>query len=369
MKRIGPIATITALNLVLTSATLAVSSSAALASADVGVGVGDRVSDVLASPTNALRATRATNWNGGAFVTPGGQRLTIYVHPRYNYAREEVQSNANWLASYLYFGPELSRATFLLIPPEYIAQYCGASTYGCYEPSSASLYVPWNSFPDGTHWMTVIAHEYGHHVASSRTNPPWLAGTWGPKRWASYVNVCARVAGGTAFPGGRGGLYWSNPGEVFAETYARAVNRVGGWLNNWWPVWSWSYDPTFAADPGSIDFARQDAVSPYGSGWSDQWTGRLVRKAIRVRHNGRWRLERRGPVLPVVTDVATQLDGDFHAVLDVSPGATLVAVDPASGGPIATGAALSLTVCGQRTIRLRIVAPRPGPFAVTITRP
>ena len=195
MKRIGPIATITALNLVLTSATLAVSSSAALASADVGVGVGDRVSDVLASPTNALRATRATNWNGGAFVTPGGQRLTIYVHPRYNYAREEVQSNANWLASYLYFGPELSRATFLLIPPEYIAQYCGASTYGCYEPSSASLYVPWNSFPDGTHWMTVIAHEYGHHVASSRTNPPWLAGTWGPKRWASYVNVCARGRG------------------------------------------------------------------------------------------------------------------------------------------------------------------------------
>jgi hypothetical protein len=40
----------------------------------------------------------------------------------------------------------------------------------------------------------------------------------------------------------------ADPGEIFAEKYAKAVNRNGNWLNNWLPVWSLHYEPTFAPD-------------------------------------------------------------------------------------------------------------------------
>ena len=36
---------------------------------------------------------------------------------------------------------------------------------------------------------SVLTHEYGHHIADSRQNPPWPSVNWGTKRWASYENV------------------------------------------------------------------------------------------------------------------------------------------------------------------------------------
>lgn len=328
------------------------------------------VGDVLSTPRRALRAIRATAWNGGTYSTPNGQRVTLYLHGLYRFESSELQNQANWLATYLYYASELPRATFFIVPPGLVAFYCEAEAYGCYEPSSGSLILPGENLADGTHWMSVLAHEYGHHVAWSRSNPPWIAGLWGPKRWASYVQVCARVANGSAIPGGQGGLYWSDPGEVFAETYARAVNRNGNWQANWWPVWSWHYDPTFAPSGGAIAAAQQDAQSPYAPSLADQWTGKLSRQKVRVKRNGRWRLEARGRVLPKSADYVTELDGVFHAALEYSPGANLLVLDAESGRLLAPpGPVSSFTICGQRNVRLRVVSSRPGAFSVTITRP
>jgi hypothetical protein len=59
-----------------------------------------------------------------------------------------------------------------------------------------------------------LAHEYGHHIARHRLNTPWPAIDWGPKRWASYENVCQNVKSGSMFPGNETEpQYKLNPGE------------------------------------------------------------------------------------------------------------------------------------------------------------
>lgn len=333
---------------------------------------GSAENDVLDSAAGrmAARLVRATSWNGGTYTTSNGQRITIYVHDRYVFDPARVQASAEWLSSFLYYADELPRATFYRAPPEIVASFCGPGAYGCYDPNSASLFVPGNRLPDGTHWMTVTAHEYGHHVAWSRANPPWQAGLFGPKRWASYARVCPRVGAGEALPDGRGGLYWSDPGEIFAETYAKVVNRDGNWVDNWWPAWGWNYDPTFQPDYNTIAAAQHDATTPYAGPSVETWSGRLTRKKVRVKRKGKWRLVARGPVLPKTFDLYTEVDGDFHGVLDISPGATLAVVDAATGALVASpGPAVSFTICGQRELRLRVVSSRPGPFRVSITYP
>ena len=57
----------------------------------------------------------------------------------------------------------------------------------------------------------IARHEYGHHVAFNRANPPWKPLESGPKRWASYARVCARTRAGTAYPGDQSLLYRLNP--------------------------------------------------------------------------------------------------------------------------------------------------------------
>jgi len=59
----------------------------------------------------------------------------------------------------------------------------------------------------------ILAHEYGHHVSANRSNPPWQAVDWGPKRWATYLGVCPHAVRGEMFPGDEGAAYELNPGE------------------------------------------------------------------------------------------------------------------------------------------------------------
>ena len=74
----------------------------------------------------------------------------------------------------------------------------------------------------------VVRHEYGHHIAFNRLNAPWTAVDWGPKRWASAANVCARVARREAYPGDEGTNYALNPGEAWAEAYRLMDERKAG---------------------------------------------------------------------------------------------------------------------------------------------
>ena len=82
----------------------------------------------------------------------------------------------------------------------------------------------------------------GHHVANSRTNPPWGALFYGTKRRASYVDVCAAVFAGQYFPGDEFEHYALNPERVRRGVPGR--------------------EPTAARRPRGALAARRRAVYP-----------------------------------------------------------------------------------------------------------
>jgi hypothetical protein len=175
------------------------------------------------SRSRASAALQAYGLWGGVFTTTGGERIQMLASPWYWVNYQWLQDWANWMSTYLFHRQEFSRATVLLVAPFELESVCGPGAGGCYSADRALIVIPGNSLPDGTNMATILAHEYGHHVAANASNPPWNALDFRPKRWASVANVCARVTAGTAFPGDEGSRYALNPGEAFAETYRLAV--------------------------------------------------------------------------------------------------------------------------------------------------
>ena len=186
-----------------------------------------------------------------------------------------------------------------------------------------------------------MTHEYGHHVANTRRNDPWEGVDWGTKRWASYVNVCARSKSGELFPGDEGSAYTLNPGEAFAEDYRVLNERRAGLTESPWEV----VDTRFYPDQAALDAVALDVTSPWVGATTSTYTGAFTRGAT-----GRG------------FRVATPLDGDFTATLTSPSKArlTLRIVDPATGSVLAVDGSplrtktLSLAVCGQRTIQVQV---------------
>jgi hypothetical protein len=139
-----------------------------------------------------------------------------------------------------------------------VFRICGQGNDGCYSSSPARLTLPGEG-ADPRYVELIAAHEYGHHLDSSRRNDPWDAGTWGPKYWATYENVCHRVRVGTAFPGDEGRHYSLNPDEAWAEAYA---------VLNGYQWESQSFDDSFKPDAGALRQMRLDIHDP--------WTGPRV---------------------------------------------------------------------------------------------
>jgi hypothetical protein len=76
-------------------------------------------------------------------------------------------------------------------------------------------------------------------------------------------------------------------------------------------------------------------------------------------------------IAPLERSFATGLDGTFQATVAGPANASLEVLDPATGNPLAgpTPGAVSATVCGQRSVLLRVKASRPGTFHVTASTP
>jgi hypothetical protein len=172
---------------------------------------------------------------------------------------------------------EINLLTVVLTPPAGVALQCGsAAAQACYFPSLQRMVINGNKAPapDGASWEFVIAHEYGHHLANNRSNPPFdsPAVDWGPKRWASYAKVCPGVRAGRYFPGDEDVYYFQNPGEAFAESFA--FNRFPTA-----PVpWHWTAFPV--PDGRAFAAIQRDALDP--------WAGNEVR-----RRQGRYGKKRR----------------------------------------------------------------------------
>lgn len=283
---------------------------------------------------------------GGVYQTADGISVRVVVSDFYDPDPAADQALVNMLGS-LAHGPELGKLIAAVGSPDEVKQACGAEASGCYAPSLSTLLVPGEDM-DGVPLEHVIAHEYGHHVAANRANPPWSATDWGTKRWATYMGICAKERTGEVFPGNEGDRYTLNPGEGFAEAYRYLnVTRIGAG----WPPLGWNVvEQLFFPDPSALSALEQDVLQPWTRVTTTRLSGRLAAGKIRS-----YRLD-------------APLDGDVSARVTAKGGAT-VRFFTTTGRPISpAGRTTSVTSCGGRTLVAKVKATRAGAFTLAFSR-
>jgi hypothetical protein len=311
------------------------------------------IRDTLISPRRT-RALAPNGYWGGQYRTSAGELVTVYASNSYPVDPALGQRWADFLAT-LVHGSELSTVMVLLSTPGQIEGICGQDALACYSARGALLYAPGEDPSSSFSAEAVVAHEYGHHVAANRVNTPWDALDWGPKRWASSMQVCARTRKGELAPGAEDPVrYETNPGEGWAETYRVLNQRKLGVPESPWQIVIQALYPTSAA----LAAAELDVTTPWQSGSTAMRAGSVTR-ASRTR----------------TYTVATPLDGALKVTLRSSAGLR-VAMDVfasstrvahvTGGGTLNRGAA----ICGSRTYRVRVkeLAGR-GSFRLAVAKP
>jgi hypothetical protein len=291
-----------------------------------------------------LRSSRASWW-GGTYYTSAGEPVRVNFSDLYASDPATAQSFVNFLGQ-LTHGPEISRVTLWIAPWPLVQLLCGsAAALGCYSPGSQFLAVIGNDVPGYT-VEQVLMHEFGHHIANNRSNPPWLAGTWGTKRWASYQDVCNRAQSGIAFPGDEGAHYLQNPGEAFAESYMFLnAQRFGVALP------PWTFDPMFSPDSGALSTILDDVMSPYTGPKAFVWKGKLAKRGAT-----------KAATLP------TPLDGDASFQV-VAPRGSVFQIYENGTLVHSAGTDTSGRICGVRELKTRVIGGTKGNFRVTATIP
>jgi hypothetical protein len=294
------------------------------------------------------------NFWGGVYRTATGENVTIYASTAYPQDPALGQKWADFL-SRLAHGLELSSVTVFLAPETQIGRVCGTEALACYSGDDHTLISPGEDPDASISAEAVITHEYGHHIAASRSNAPWSALDYGTKRWASAINVCTRARAGQLFPGSEEfPNYQLNPGEGFAESYRVLNERKAGIPETPWQIVSDALYP----DSNALAALDQDVSSPWQASAATARTGRFTRTS-RVR----------------TFTVATPLDGTLRVSARPSAG-TRVALDVFAGSSRlvhATGVgtvARTQTICGQRSLRVRVTETRgTGTFRLTVSKP
>jgi hypothetical protein len=300
------------------------------------------------------RALAPNGYWGGEYRIASGETVTVYASNSYPMDPTLGQRWADFLGS-LVHGPELSRVTVLLATPDEISRICGTDALACYSARGEQLFAPGEDPSSQISAEAVVAHEYGHHVAANRVNPPWDALDWGPKRWATAMQVCARTKTGQLYPGAEDPVhYQQNPGEGWAETYRLLNEQKLGLPQIPWEIVSQSLYPSTAA----LAAAERDVVSPWSADTTTVRKGSVTR-ASRTR----------------TYTVSTPLDGTLKLVLRSSAGlrvqmdvfASATRVARVTGGGSLTR---STTVCGTRTYKVRVSDLRGrGTFRLTLSEP
>jgi hypothetical protein len=307
------------------------------------------------APTQARIAQVATTWTGGATTAATGEVVTVYVSATLPPELGTAQTWADFIAG-LVHGPELSRLTAYIAPLDEIADICGDRALGCYSADRmASIGESWH----GITAAEVVRHEYGHHVAWTRLNPPWSAVAWGPKRWASSANICRRAADGSVYPGDEGDHYELNPGEAWAETYRLLDERRAGATGSGWQL----VDASFLPDEAALQAAERDVLQPWTASTRTVLRHRFTATGKRV-----WSIP-----------ITAPLDGDLRVVVTLPKGGVhdVVLVDAASKTTLAKGLwsdrstkRISTINCGARSLVLRISQRGAyGRVAVAVERP
>ena len=306
---------------------------------------------------------------GGPTLSETGETVNVEFSDAYPVVPGAQQQIAEFATS-LYHGSELSLATFYFAPLTEIGQLCGTGAEGCYFSSEGLIVAPGEDLPDGTSVETIVAHEFGHHIAAHRDNGPWNALTWGAKRWASYESICSRQAIGTAFPGNESDHYSLNPGEGWAETY-RLLN-FERYIGDSWLAAPWNADQSFYPDAGALAAAREDVLEPWSGPAVTSWTSPIGPQAPYrpPRLKKKRHLQAAGPYRLVRT-LATPNDGVLTIALKRAPAGTTLALSEPEGEILvpAQPGSLSYTVCGSRRPRLTVTSPVAGQLAAAISTP
>jgi len=236
---------------------------------------------------------------------------------------------------------------------------CGFGAEACYFTGENKIVIGGyeEADSDGATFDFVLAHEYGHHVATHREMPvPFgSAVDWGPERWASLENVCQGKRSGRLYPGDEGSHYFEDPGEAFAEAFARLR----------FPEQSvqWRYLPSLKPDAAAFEAIREDTLSPWQGRTSFVLAGRVP-----ARGEGAAVESLRTPLDGTVSLRPSRLRGHgYELALRSRAGRLLRSSDHGLGSLHQ----LDYTVCGQSRLRLEITSTRAhgGPFRLQIQRP
>ena len=297
------------------------------------------------------RARAAVNWLGGPTTAITGDVVNVFVSD--TLPAETPQKWADFVAG-LTHGPELALVTVRVATRAEVQQLCGARALGCYFRNEIVSHGE-PAIDGGTTPEEVVRHEYGHHVAAHRLNPPWNALDWGPKHWASAATICPRVSRGEAFPGNEGRNYAQNPGEAWAETYRLMDERKAGVTTASWRI----VHPSFFPNEAALQAADRDVLQP--------WTA--VRKVVHRRVFGKktkkvWWISLPAPLDGELTLSATlPRSGLYEIALVSSNRQTVLKRAQWTGQRVKS---TSTTVCGQRSLFIRVTRSG-GLGRVTVT--
>jgi hypothetical protein len=310
----------------------------------LGQGIGRVRSRNVESASRHFATLPPGAW-GGVYTVKSGAQVTIYSSSAYPVDPTVNQAAADFVDS-LVHGSEISKVKIFFAPPAEVGALCDAAEVdGCYFSGTGDLITTGEDTP----WSTVeevLAHEYGHHVATNRLNDPWPAVVYGTKRWATYEGICQKAASGVAFPGDEGDHYFQNPGESFAESFMH-LNEVKLGL----PETHWGYDPMFTPDAGALAAIEQDVLKPWKRAPIKYLRGRFTRRGQQRTFTFK-----------------TPLDGTFAAEMKGPRGSSLRVIGPVDIKRYSSGLSAGV-VCGQRKVAARITAGGPGPFAAATIAP
>lgn len=270
----------------------------------------------------------------------------------------DPQTIATFLGT-LVHGDEITSLNVQVTTDQEITVECAPGAQACYFPSQERMVISGNDTTgtDGATREFVLAHEYGHHVANTRRNPPFSPTiAWGTKRWGTYERVCQGATDGTYEPGAEtpDSSYRRNPGEAFAESFA--FNRFRDA-----PV-QWGWIDSLKPDAGAYAAINADTLRPWAATTKTVFARRFGRR-------GRASITRR---------VKTPLDGTFALKLTGPRRADFDLLIRDSAGKIVdrsqrrgTTESLRGTVCGTKafTAIVRRIGHVGGRFRLAIFRP